>query len=324
MAILITAGMGHVGHETVRQAAERGHDVIAQYRNAFRDDDAAAVSGRVTWVRCDLAKPDEVDAMLLRHRVDGCIHTAAVPNDKVARGDPLGAIEANVGAVARLLDSARTQGWRRFLQVSTGSVFQKALDVTQPILEDAQPVATNVYSTSKYAAELVTSMYRSQFDVPAATVRISWVYGPPLVPRLRDNPRGPVPLFLKLALSGKPVIEASGADFGATFTYVADVAAGLIAAYEAPRLAHPIYHLSSGRNVTTREVADAVRKAVPGAVIEVGTGTAPWTEDTKMRGPLAGSRLAEDTGFAPSHSIDQGVHAFAEWMRAHPAAWRDA
>lgn len=322
MAILITGGMGHVGYETVRRAAARGEHVVAQYRGTFREADAAALPGNVRWVRCDLAQREDLDALLAAHPIEGCIHTAAVPNDKVARQDPLAAIEANVGGVARLLDAARVRGWHRFLQVSTGSVFQKALDVTQPILEDAQPAVTNVYSTSKYAAELLTTMYRTQFGVPAATVRISWVYGPPLVPAVRDNPRGPVPLFLKLALSGQPVIEPSGGEFGATFTYVADVAAGLLAAYDAPKLSHPIYHLSSGRNVTTAEVAEAVRKAVPGAIVEVGPGTAPWTDDTRMRGPLAGSRLAEDTGFAPRYSIDEGVAAFADWMREHPTAWR--
>ena len=70
-------------------------------------------------------------------------------------------------------------------------------------------------------------MYRSQFDVSAATVRISWVYGQPLVPRIRENPRGPIPWFLRCALSGVPIEEPAGNDFLASYTHVADVAAGL-------------------------------------------------------------------------------------------------
>jgi nucleoside-diphosphate-sugar epimerase len=314
--------MGHVGYATVRAALARGHDVVAQYRSVFRDGDAAALGERVAWVRCDLADAREVEA-LLAHAVDGCIHTAAVPNEQFARGDPLGTLDANVVAVARLLDAARTRGWRRFLYTSTGSVFQNATDVTQPILEDATPGVTNVYSTTKYAGELVTAMYRSQFGVPAATVRVSWVYGPPLVPKVRQDPRGPIPVFLKLALAGHAVRGPTGRDFGATYTYVEDVAAGLLAAFEAPQLRHPVYHLSGGRNILTDEVAAAVRAAVPGAIVEVGPGTAPWTDHTRMRGPLAGSRLLEDTGFAPRHSIGQGVAAFADWMRAHPHTYRD-
>ncbi|MCC7217643.1 MAG: NAD(P)-dependent oxidoreductase, partial [Burkholderiales bacterium] len=217
MRILVTGGMGHVGYETVRAALGRGHQVVAQYRSVFREADAAALGRGVEWVRGDLADAAEVDALLAR-AVDGCIHTAAVPNEQFARGEPLRTIDANVVATGRLLDAARTKGWRRFVYTSTGSVFQNATDVGKPIPEDATPSVTNVYSTTKYAGELLTSMYRSQFGVPAATVRVSWVYGPPLVPRERQNPRGPIPIFLKAALAGHAVREPSGRDFGATFT----------------------------------------------------------------------------------------------------------
>jgi nucleoside-diphosphate-sugar epimerase len=323
MPILITGAMGHVGHELVRQALARGHEVVAQYRNVFRASDAAALPGKVAWVRCDLADPAQLSALLDGHAIDGCIHTAAVPNEQFARQDPMGTIHANVVAVGCLLDAARTRRWRRFVYTSTGSVFQNATDVSRPILEDAVPSVTNVYSTTKYAGELLTSMYRSQFDVPAATVRISWVYGPPLVPRVRQNPRGPIPVFLRLALAGQDIREPSGRDFGATYTYVADVAGGLLAAYDAEKLSFPTYHLSCGRNIFTDEVAAAVRAAVPGCRIEVGPGTAPWTDHTRMRGPLAGSRLSDDTGFVPRHSLEEGVKAFADWMRAHPEVYRD-
>jgi UDP-glucuronate 4-epimerase len=323
MAILITGGMGLVGYETVQQALAAGYEVVAQYRSVFRESDAKALTGPVKWVRCDLAVPAEFLTFLAQHPVDGCIHTAAVPSELFARQDPLAAFEANVGAVSRLLDAARRLGWRRFLYTSTGSVFQNATDAGEPILEDAPTKATNTYSTTKLAGELMTSLYRSQFDVPAATLRISWVYGPPLVPRLRENPRGPIPVFLKLALAGKPVREPSGGDFAASYTYVGDVAAGLLAAFAAPRLSHDIYHLGSGRNFDTAAVAAAVESAVPGASIEVGPGTAPWTDHTRMRGPLAGSRLYDDTGFVPAHSLDAGVAAFADWMRAHPESYLD-
>lgn len=323
MAVLITGAMGHVGYATVRQALGRGHEVVAQYRNVFRESDARALRGPVTWVRCDLASAADVEALASRPAIEGCIHTAAVPNDQQARKDPVAAFDANVGATCRLLDAARRCEWRRLLYVSTGSVFQHALDASQPILEDAQPSVTNVYSTSKYAGELVTSTYRSQFGVPAAVVRISWVYGPPLVPRVRDNPRGPIPLFLKLALAGTPIREPSGGEFAASFTYVADVAAGLLAAYEAEALSHDAYHLGSGRNFTTYDVAAIVRAVVPEASIDVGPGTAPWTDNTRMRGPLAGTRLHDDTGFAPAFTLEAGIRAFADWMRGHPDVYRD-
>ena len=316
MSLLVTGAMGHVGQEVVRQALAAGATVVAQYRTTFRDEDARALGGQAQWVSCDLADPAAVERLCERHPIESCIHAAAVPNEKYARPEPLAAINANIGGTANLLDAARRKRWRRFLCVSTGSVFQDASDPAKPVLEDAVPAVTNVYSTTKYCGELLTAMYRSQFGLSAAVVRISWVYGPPLV--TDDPPRGPVPAFLRSALAGRPIILPSGADFAASFTYVADVAAGLIAAARCDTLRHGIYHLGSGENYTAGRVADAVRAAVPGAVIELGAGTEPWTTHTRMRGPLAGDRLFADTGFRVRYSLEDGVRAYADWMRANP------
>ena len=70
------------------------------------------------------------------------------------------------------------------------------------------------------------------------------------------------------------------------------------------------------------DFAAAVRTAVPGAVIELGPGTEPWTTYTAPRGPLAGERLQHDTGFTVGHSLEAGILEFAEWMRAHPETYR--
>lgn len=320
MALLVTGAMGHVGQEVVRHAVAVGATVIAQYRTTYRDHDARALGDKVTWVSCDLADPGAVAALCETHAIDACIHSAAISNDKYARPQPLTAINANVGATANLLDMMRRQNWTRFLYVSTGSVFQNATDPSKPILEAAAPSVTNIYSTTKYCGELLTRMYRSQFDLSAAVVRVSWVYGPPLV--TDDPPRGPVPAFLKSALAGKPIRLPSGADFAASFTYVADVAAGLIAAWRATTLNHDVYHLGSGENYTARHVADAVRAAVPGATIELGAGTEPWTIHSRMRGPLAGERLLTDAGFRVGYSLEKGVRAYADWMRANPEMLR--
>ena len=75
-------------------------------------------------------------------------------------------------------------------------------------------------------------------------------------------------------------------------------------------------------NFTVGQVAEAVRKAVPSAVLELGPGTEPWTRFTAIRGPLAGDKLLQDTGYAPMHSLDAGIGVYADWMRANPNAWR--
>lgn len=319
MTLLVTGAMGHVGYEIVRKAAQRGLQVIALYRGTFGEAEADAVGPGVTWVQCDLGDAAAVRALADAHRIDACIHAAAISNEAYARPAPLLAVTGNVGATANLLEAARIKGWRRFLLVSTGSVFQLRADTKSPILEDEATAPANVYSTTKVCAELLTRMYRTQYELSASTVRISWVFGPPII---SDQPtRGPIPSYLLRALRGEAIREG-GADFGASFTFVGDVVEGLLAAAEAPQLRFPTYHLGPGVNFTVGQVAAAVKKAVPGAVLELGSGTEPWTRYTAIRGPLAGDNFQADTGYAPTHSLEAGIGAYAEWMRANPDAWR--
>ena len=243
-----------------------------------------------------------------------------MPNDRLARPFPWAAIQANVTATGALLEIARRQQWRRFVYVSTGSVFQAETDLGKPVLEDAVTSPRSVYGTTKQSGELLTRMYRNDFGLSASSVRISFVYGPPLVPRERDLPRGPVVAFLRGAVLGQAIREDSGGDFQASFTYIDDVAEGLLAAVQADRLSHNVYHLGNGRNWTTFDVADAVQSAVPGATVKVGPGTEPWTTYNTMRGPLAGTRLQDDTGFVACFPLERGVHAFADWLQEQPHA----
>ncbi|MBI3707122.1 MAG: NAD(P)-dependent oxidoreductase [Proteobacteria bacterium] len=319
MALLVTGAMGHVGYWVARRAAAAGQHVIAQYRDTFRSDDAKALGSNAVWVACDLADPAAVDKLADEHDIDSCIHLAAISNEAYARPQPLLAVRANIGATANLLEAARQRRWRRFVLVSTGSVFQKTSS-DSPILEDVPPSPVNIYATTKHCAELLVGMYRSQFDLSAAVVRISWVYGPPVA---TDSPaRGPIPTFLRAALAGRPRRDPSGADFAASFTYVGDAADGLLAACRAKQLDFDVYHLGPGVNFSAGQVAAAVRRAVPGALIELGPGTEPWTAFTKMRGPLAGGRFQENIGYSLAHTLESGIAEYADWMRAHPEAYR--
>lgn len=319
--LLVTGGMGHVGYETVRQAAVRGVDVVAQYMSTFRKADAEALGPRVTWAQCDLSDPFELTMLTAEHDIDSCIHTAAVPNDAVGVPQPLRTFNSNVVATQLLLEAARRLKWRRFILVSTGSVFQSLPDATTPVHEDTIPTPHSLYASTKRAAEMMTHVYATTYGLNAATARISWIFGPPLVPPAYDGPRGPIPEFLRRALRGEKIREPSGGDFAASFTYVPDCAEGLLTLWGAETLAHSVYHLGSGRNYTAFDVAEAVRKAVPGAQIEIGGGTAPWTDTTVMRGPLDCKRMLEEFGFRPRHSLEEAVAAFADWMRANPERW---
>ncbi|WP_332680932.1 hypothetical protein [Bosea sp. (in: a-proteobacteria)] len=97
-----------------------------------------------------------------------------------------------------------------------------------------------------------------------------------------------------------------------------DVVEGLIAAADAARLNHAVYHLAPPRNYSTFEIAEAVRAAVPEARIAIGPGAQPWNTYTPIRGPLDGTRFIADTGFRTKFDLTAGVRAYADWLRQRP------
>ena len=173
--LLITGGMGHVGYETVRQAAAAGQEVVAQYMTTFREADAEAVGPNVTWAQCDLSDSYELTMLAAAHDIEGVIHTAAIPNDKLGIPQPLRTFQSNVVATELLLETARRLGWRRFLFVSTGSVFQSLPDAVTPVAEDTVPTPKSLYAVTKRSGEMMTSVYAGTYGLSAATVRISWI-----------------------------------------------------------------------------------------------------------------------------------------------------
>ena len=314
--ILLTGGTGYVGGNLVARAQATGLTMVATYRGS--GDHAMVEAGVVEWAACDLTDLDAVKELSTRTGVTSCIHLAAVSNEAYARPDPLAAVRGNVEATATLLEAARDLNWRRFVLVSTGSVFQNRPIDGVPIPEDAEPAPQNVYSITKTAAEMLCRMFRTEYDVPAVVARISWVYGPPL---LDIGPtRGPIPSFVVRALRGD-VIDEGGADFEVSFTFVEDVLDGLLALDAADNLTHDAYHLGHGRNFALGEVADAIRTAIPDAQITLKPGTDPWTRFTALRDPLGIGRMQADTGFETKWSLPDGIASIVRWLEHNPDRW---
>jgi nucleoside-diphosphate-sugar epimerase len=104
------------------------------------------------FIACDLAAP-EADLAALLGGCDSVIHAAAL---SASWGREAHFIAANVTATQALLDAARSGGVRRFVLISSPSVFARRSDQTG-IGADTPPVARplNAYARTKLAAERI-------------------------------------------------------------------------------------------------------------------------------------------------------------------------
>ena len=299
--IVITGGAGFVAIHTAEAALARGLAVTLIDLRAPPEDLRHLVPGATVRLG-DIGAPGCLDG--LAGPETAIIHCAAVVGPVPAKAAPLRTIEVNVMGTARLLEQVRAAGGR-FILVSTATLYGHRADLA-PLSETEPPSPLGMYDGSKQMAEILCTQYRGSYGMDIAAVRTGFVYG--MGSRIGEY-------FIPRVLAGEAVHETAGGDHPCDFTYVVDLAEGLVAAATAPqKLPEPIYNITGGVLLTRGDFAAAVRAALPQVRISQAPGIDPARH---LRGPCLIARAARDFGYRPRFTLAAGV---ADWIaRTRPA-----
>lgn len=314
--VLISGGTGLLGANTAWTFAKRGFNVIC-YDASPREIDFLKepdIAHNIKVVRGDILDFPRIIETIRKYDIEGIIHTAAVIVESTARELPVMTTKVNVEGTLNLLEAARMMNLKRFIYISTGGVYGYRPDLS-PISED-EPITWRgtVYHPTKYMGEVIVEVYNAVYGLDTVILRTYALYGPGqmTLPQVLN--------ILEKALMGERVEMPKGGDNVWDLTYVKDIAQGIYLAYTAPRpLKHRIFNCSLGRNVKLSEVADAIMKAVPGSIINIGPGLDEQAyAQSPIKGPLNITRAKEELGYEPKYDIWEGVKDFVEWLRKQP------
>jgi nucleoside-diphosphate-sugar epimerase len=187
--------------------------------------------------------------------------------------------------------------------VATASPYGMRPDL-QPIDEDVRPDPFGMYDTTKLMAETLAISYHKVYGLDIVSVRPGYVYGP------NTWSEG---YYLDRVLAGEAIERETGADLPMDVTYVKDLALGIYLALTVRPVRSRIFNITSGALRRRGEVAEIVRRLVPGARISVGPGV---PQGTKMRGPSDLTRARTELGYEPRFTLEAGL---ADWL-AHTRA----
>lgn len=178
--VFVIGAGGFVGQHLVRHLAANGMCVLAISRPGKASSDYPGIE----WIASDLASGD---TSRWPARYDALIYLA---QSAKWRDFPAGAedvVRVNVDSVLRAAEHARVAGAKRFLHMSTGSVYAQNLEPTRE--DENIPIGVNrsFYVASKLAAELMLGPYAAYFGL--THLRLFMPYGPGeneqmLIPRL--------------------------------------------------------------------------------------------------------------------------------------------
>jgi len=174
MKVLITGASGFLGGHMAELFVGSGHDVRGLVRNTSRTELLEKLGVEI--VRGDLKNHDSLSRAV--EGVDVVVHAATT-----MRGIPQEYVESTVKGTYGLLEAAREAGVRRFVHISSISVYKmQKLSRGQRIsedfpYEDSQTFLTN-YSRSKIDAERCALGFACGDEMQVTVLRPGILYGP--------------------------------------------------------------------------------------------------------------------------------------------------
>ena len=238
---------------------------------------------------------------------DGVVHLAARAGIPDSVSDPLGTFEVNVGQTLGMLDAARLAGTRRFVFASSNAA---AGDHEPPADESDLPHPRSPYGASKLAGEAYCQAYAATYGMAACALRFSNAYGPRSL-----HKKSVVAAWLRAALAGEAVTIDGDGQQTRDFVYVADLAAAVVAALDAPEdvVAGELFQVGTGRETTINELAAAIGSAV-GRPLEVRHAAARAGD--VLRNVSRVDKAATRLRYRAAVNLEAGLVETARWFEA--------
>jgi len=308
---LVTGAAGFIGARTSETLIQDGHTVVGvdnlnnaydirmkEYRlNRLQDMDG------FTFRKLDISNKDVIDH-LKDDKFDGVINLAAWAGVRVSVMNPWIYVDTNMTGTLNMLEVCRRTGARKFVVASTSSIYGE--DPQYPTPETASSSAPlRPYAASKKGAEAMAHAYHHLYDIDVTVVRFFTVYGPAGRPDLS------IFRFVQWISEGRPVHVYGDGEQSRGFTYIDDIARGIILALKP--VGYEIINLGGHEVITINNLIKLIEDVV-GKKAEVVYGP-PNLAD--MRSNWADvSKAGQILGWEPQYDMRAGVEKLVEWYDA--------
>lgn len=309
--ILIIGVTGHIGLTTSIYLKSRNYEVIGTFNKKNVEKINILNKHKIILERCEVSDKKKLKKIILKHKIQKCIYSAAVSHEIYAKKNPKNAIFANSLGILNLIEIQKIYKFN-LIYISTGSVFQDVRDSSN-IYENKVPTPKSIYSTSKRLGEVLIEIHRELNNQNMCTLRISWVYGPPILNKELNIQRGPIPKILyDLVKKNKRIFEyKSGGDFKASFTYIEDVNKALMKLINLTKFKKHYYHLGTGKNNSLLDIFKILQKFEKKISFKIGPGSKPWSNDSVVRGPLN----SQYKNFYARTDLNKGLKEYYLWIK---------
>lgn len=329
MKILVTGAAGFIGSHTAHKLLARGYEVVGlDNLNEYYDVslkqarlERLTPQANFRFVRLDLADEGAMRELFAREKFPRVIHLAAQAGVRYSLQEPHTYIRSNVTGTLNVLEGCRHNGVEHLVYASTSSVYGANTNMPFSVHKIADH-PLSLYASTKRANELMAHNYSALFELPTTGLRFFTVYGP------WGRPDMALFMFTRNILEGKPIDVFNNGNHRRDFTYVEDIAEGVVRAAE--RIAQPDPNWDSGApdpassfapfriyNIGNNQPVELMRYI---EVIEECLGRKAQKNFLPMQlGDVPDTfadieDLVQEVGYRPATSVEVGVRRFVEWF----------
>jgi len=219
--------------------------------------------------------------------------------------------ERLVEALCQQLTETPRPEWHGNSLVHAGSGLEYGVQVAS-LKETAQTRPAGLYATTKEAGTRRLAEVAQQESLPALTARLFTVYGP------GERAGRLLPSLIQAADSHQPLDLTAGMQ-RRDFTYVEDVAEGLLRLGCANCQPGEVVNLATGHTALVREFATCAGDVlgIPREHLRFGKLPSRYHDMTHAEVPI--DRLRELTGWQPRTGIAEGIRRTHEFLIQQPA-----
>ena len=325
MAILVTGGAGYIGSVTVERLRAKGEQVVVL--DDLARGHRAALEDGVPLYRGNIGDRELVARIAREHKLESCIHFAALIEVGESVIDPAKYFENNVGHGIAFMGALVKEGVRQLVFSSTAAVYGDPERI--PITEQSRKWPKNPYGWSKFFMERLLESYDTAYGLKFVALRYFNAAGASEKCGEDHRPESHlIPNVLAAALGRQQAIRVFGSNYPTPdgtpirdYIHVVDLADAHIRALDHLRRGGPsdFLNLGTGHGYSVLEVIECARE-ITGRDIPV-----------QMESPRAGdpARLIADPtkakamlGWEPAVSeLRSIVRSAWDWRLRHPSGY---
>ncbi len=330
---LITGGLGLIGSNISKQLVRKKNvgkcilvdnyvGYINPLRRHFRDfrkfrfsdlynkNVSSSIKKKYIFERGDVSDFKTMLSLLEKYKPKVIFHTAAVPVAKIQNSNISEFRNGSLDTTINILDCVdflqKKRGYKlnRFLYISSSMVYGnfKKKEVTE--MDKTDPI--EIYGTIKLAGETITKGVASHYSIPYTIIRPSAVYGP------TDMNERVTQYFLNKSSESEP-IKIHGKDEKLDFTYVYDIANGIIKAGLSKKGANNTFNITYGKGRTLLSYVQELKKYYKNINYKI----IKRDSFRPKRGTLSITKAKKLLSYKPKYDLEKGVKEYIKFNKLY-------